>query len=154
MISKAIINNYETALIRKWDKTYWAFDIHGTIIIPNYDSEEIPKTFYPNAKKVLKHISSRRDIVMILYTCSHPHQIEEYLEYFKAHDILFDYVNENPEVATGKNNEYGNYDKKPYFNVMFEDKAGFDAMSDWFCVDDLLKKYDESLLLKFKKNGK
>ena len=151
MITNAITNNYEIALKRQWDKTYWAFDIHGTIVIPNYDNDEIPKIFYPNAKKVLQQISMRRDITTILYTCSHPHQIKAYLKYFKEHDINFDYVNENPEVITGKSNEYGNYDKKPYFNVLFEDKAGFDAMNDWFIVDELLKKYNEKLLLKFKK---
>jgi len=96
-------------------------------------------------------ISNRRDITTLLYTCSHPGQIEEYQKYFREHDIIFDHVNENPEVVTGENNDYGNYDKKPYFNVLFEDKAGFDAMNDWFVVEELLNKYDEGLLLKFNK---
>jgi hypothetical protein len=151
MIAKAIVNNYKTALLRKWDKTYWAFDIHETIIIPNYKADHIPKTFYPNAKKVLQQISKRKDITMMLYTCSHPHEIEEYQKYFAENDIIFTYVNENPEVVTGKSTDYGNYDKKPYFNVLFENKAGFDAMQDWFIVEKLLKQYDENLLLKFRK---
>lgn len=151
MISNAIINNFEVALQKQWDKTYWAFDIHGTIIIPNYDNDEIPKVFYPNAEKTLRTISNRKDISTILYTCSHPHQIQEYLKYFENEGIIFDFVNENPEVATGQNTKYGNYDKKPYFNVLFEDKAGFNPMKDWFDVYDLLQTYDEKLLLKFKK---
>jgi len=45
-------------------------------------------------------------------------------------------VNENPEVL---NLKYGCYDKKPYFNVVFEDKAGFDPMTDWLLVKGLLE---------------
>jgi hypothetical protein len=40
-------------------------------------------------------------------------------------------VNKNPEV---KSTTYGYYEDKPYFNVLFEDKAGFDATEDWFLV--------------------
>jgi len=44
--------------------------------------------------------------------------------------INFDYVNENPEIPTNMEG-YGNYDKKPYMNVLFEDKAGFLGEYDW-----------------------
>ena len=74
---------------------------------------------------------------MFLYTCSHPHEIEEYLALFKKFDIDFKYVNENPEVKTEKEG-YGNYDKKPYMNVLFEDKAGFNPETEWQEVYDLL----------------
>lgn len=40
-------------------------------------------------------------------------------------------VNENLEV---KNTTYGFYEHKPYFNLLFEDKAGFDAEIDWFIL--------------------
>ena len=35
--------------------------------------------------------------------------------------------------------EYNFYDDKPYFNVLFEDKAGFDPLDDWEKVITLLK---------------
>ena len=115
---------------RGWDKTYWVFDIHGTILKPNYEYGNIPKEFYPFAKETLQMISKMEDVVMILYTCSHPHEIEQYIECFKENDIHFDYVNENPEIPTNLEG-YGNYDKKLYMNVLFEDKAGFDGDTDW-----------------------
>ncbi len=127
MITRAIKKAFERASEKKWDRTYWAFDLHETIIMPNWSSNEIPKTFYPHARKAMQYLTQRPDIVSIMYTCSHPHEIEQYLDYFKEHEISFNYVNENPEVTNG---HYGFYDKKPYFNVLFEDKAGF-SPEDW-----------------------
>jgi len=124
------INHYEHMINRNWDKTYWVFDIHGTILKPNYEYGNIPKEFYPLAKETLQMISEMKDVVMILYTCSHPHEIEQYIEYFKENNIHFDYINENPEITTNLEG-YGNYDKKPYMNVLFEDKAGFNGDTDW-----------------------
>jgi hypothetical protein len=128
MISVAIKNAFKKAEQRNWDKTYWAIDIHETMIRPNWSAANIPTDFYPKAKETLQYISSRKDIVIILYTCSHPHEVEQYLVFFKENGIRIDYVNSNPEVANGN---YGYYDNKPYFNVLLEDKAGFDPDYDW-----------------------
>jgi len=80
--------------------------------------------YYPEAKELLQELTARPDVCLILYTCSHPPEIEFYLKNFAAHNIKFDYINENPEVKTGVG-EFGCYDKKPYFNILFDDKAGF-----------------------------
>lgn len=137
-IKKAILTNHFDAMIKKkWDKTYWAIDIHGTIIRPNYEAGNIPNSFYPFAEECLEYLSDRKDIVLILYTCSHPNEIEEYLELFKSKNINFQYVNENPEVVTQKAG-YGCYDRKFYFNVLFEDKAGFDPEEDWLQIFNLM----------------
>ena len=137
MIAKAIDKALENAQQKNWDKTYWAFDIHETIVKPNWQVGNIPKDFYPHAKECLQLITAQKNITTLLFTCSHPHEIEEYLAFFKSNDIHFDYVNENPEVI---NLKYGNYDKKPYFNVLFEDKAGFDPVTDWQLVHALVNK--------------
>jgi hypothetical protein len=89
------------------------------------------------AKETLQFISKLPDIVMFLYTCSHPHEIVEYLQLFEKNGIHFKYVNENPEVSTNPNG-YGNYDKKPYMNVLFEDKSGFSGEDDWLEVYELM----------------
>jgi hypothetical protein len=137
-VTKSIlINHFEYKKKRNWDKTYWAFDIHGTILKPNYTYGNTPDEFYPMAKETLQLISKLSDVCMFLYTCSHPHEIEEYIELFKKNNINFQYINENPEVLTDPNG-YGCYDKKPYMNVLFEDKAGFDPETEWQEVYDLL----------------
>lgn len=137
IIKSILVNHFEYKLKRNWDKTYWFFDIHGTILKPNYTYGNTPDEFYPMAKETLQFISKLDDVVMAIYTCSHPHEIEEYLELFKKFGINFKYVNENPEIKTDVNG-YGNYDKKPYINVLFEDKAGFDPEADWALVYNLL----------------
>ncbi|MOA37506.1 hypothetical protein D3C78_1591030 [compost metagenome] len=73
---------------------------------------------------------------MILYTCSYPHEIEQYLKFFKEQGIHFRFVNQNPEVV---NEAYGFYEQKFYFNVLFEDKSGFDPEQDWEKIYTMLK---------------
>ena len=140
MISVAIKNAFEKAKQRNWNRTYWAIDIHETMIKPNWSETTTPTEFYPRAKETLQYISKRKDIVTILYTCSHPHEIEKYLQLLSDNGIDFDHVNKNPEV---KNEKYGFYDKKPYFNVLLEDKAGFDPYQDWDEVYNSLKEQPE-----------
>ena len=128
MILPTIKKAFATARKFNWEKTYWAFDIHETMLKPNWNANEIPTEYYPNAKETLQLLTKREDIVMFLYTCSHPHDTDQYLEHFKSDSILFDYVNENPAVS---NSKLGYYDKKPYFNVLLDDKAGFDPIIEW-----------------------
>lgn len=137
-VRKSIEVNHFGAIEKKgWDKTYWAFDLHSTVVKPNYEAGNIPTEFYPHAQEVLQMLSKRDDVCLIMYTCSHPHEIVEYLRFFEERGIHFEHVNENPEVATDPKG-YGCYDKKPYMNVLFEDKAGFDAETEWEEVRDLL----------------
>lgn len=123
------IKKAEAAMIRhNWEKTYWAVDLHETILKPNWKAGQIPTEFYPGAKEALQKMSLREDICLFMFTCSHPHDTDQYIELFKKHGIYFDYVNENPEI---ENSDLGYYDKKPYYNVLLEDKAGFNPETDW-----------------------
>ena len=141
MITRAIEKAFEVRRKRFWTKTYWAFDVHDTILVPNYSPDQIPTEFFPHAKETLQLISSKRDIVMILFTSSSPEDCSEYINFFKGHSIIFDYANENPEVRSAS---YGCYEIKPYFNVLFDDKAGFDPISDWMTIKQFLEhKHDQ-----------
>lgn len=140
-VTKAIKKFYDDKVKRGWSKGFFFFDIHGTILKPNYSFGNTPTEFYPYAKEALQFISTlHTDIVMCIYTCSHPNEIEEYLKLFGENNIRFTWVNENPEVPTDVNG-YGCYDKKPYMNVLFEDKAGFSGEEDWLPVLTLMKEY-------------
>lgn len=132
-------NHFEVLEKRKdWKYVYYAFDLHGTIVKPNYEAGNIPREFYPFAKEVLQMLSKRDDVVIYMYTCSHPHEQVQYLQFFKENGIDFKWVNKNPEVLTD-NKGYGYYEDKPYFNVLFEDKAGFDPMEDWEDIRDYFR---------------
>lgn len=138
VINSILTNHFEMKEKRGWDKTYWFFDIHSTIVKPNYKAGEIPTEFYPNAKETLQYLNNLDDVCMILYTCSHPHEILEYKKFFESHGINFIYTNKNPEIKTDLKG-YGCYDDKPYINVLFDDKAGFKGESDWLPVLKLMK---------------
>lgn len=135
MITRAITQCLELARTKGWKKTYWAFDIHGTLLRPNYQSGQISHEFYPHAKEVMQRLSQRDDIVKILFTSSYREEIRQYRSFFASQGIHFNYFNENPEVADGA---YGYYQDKFYFNVLFDDKAGFDGDTDWVSVLNLL----------------
>lgn len=141
MIVNAIKFAFEYRKKKGWQRTYWAFDIHGTILKPNWSKDILPDQFYPHAEECLRTISKLNDVKTILYTCSLPEHIEKYMQFFKEKSIRFDYVNSNPEIRNG---HYACYDEKPYFNVLFEDKAGFDPYSDWEKVKGLLEEMASS----------
>jgi hypothetical protein len=128
MIAKTIQRQFEIAKQRQWDRTFWAVDLHGTVIKPNYRDDELPTDYYPSALKTMRLLTMRTDIILIMYTCSHPAEIKRYLEKFRADEIHFDHVNKNPEV---KSEGYGHYEDKPYFNLLLDDKAGFDPDVHW-----------------------
>lgn len=137
MISRAIENCFRNAREKGWNKTFWAFDLHGTILKPNFRRDKISTEFYPEAKEVMQMIGGRKDIVKILFTCSYPHEISQYVDFFRENGIHFDYINKNPEIADGG---YGYYKEKFYFNVLLDDKAGFDGNTDWVLVKKIISK--------------
>lgn len=145
-VANQIQRTFDVSFEKEWYETYWAFDIHGTILKPTYDLNEDRMEFYPYAKEALREISMRGDIIMILYTCSYPNEIEKYLEFFKKQGIHFHHINENPGISS-KFGNFGYYENKFYFNVMFEDKAGFDPMKEWKEVYDLMSYYRKEKIL-------
>jgi hypothetical protein len=136
-ILRSIQNAYDTASRKGWDKIYWAIDLHGTISKPTYSSDNLKPDYYPYAKEVLKMLSDDKNTVLIFYTCSYPDEIEKVREHMKDDGIVWDYVWDNPEASdTG----YGYYRKKPYFNLILEDKGGFEPEKDWKDIYEYLSK--------------
>jgi hypothetical protein len=127
---------FKTIKERNWDTIYVFVDIHGTVLYPDYG--KVAKEYYPMAKEVLYKLTTDPRIKLVLYTCSYPHEIDEYLVFFAKDGIVFDYVNKNPEVA---NTRGGYFEDKPYMNILFEDKAGFVGEYDWYVVDKIFKRH-------------
>jgi len=132
---------FKHAREHQWYETYWAIDVHGTILIPTFRKNSFDSDFYPFAKEALQIITKRRDIILILSTSSYPEEIEHYMKVFKENDIHFKYVNENPEIDSEKGN-FGYYKDKYYFNVLIDDKAGFVPEIEWHLIYKLMQKYD------------
>lgn len=146
MITRAITNAVQMAYSRKWDTLYWCVDVHGTVVVPNWVKDSIPLDCYPLALAALKKMKNFNKFrnVLILSTSSHPKEIGQYMEFFLEHGVEFDYVNCNPEVATDKG-DFGYYEDKYYFNIMLEDKAGFDPYNDWQAIITLLNELENEL---------
>lgn len=123
-----IINAKTLSRDRGWDTIYWAIDLHGTVSPPTYSNRDLTINYYPYAKEALQALSANPENKLILFTSSYLDDCKQIVERFKLDNIIFDYVNENPEVA---NTTYGDYTKKLYYNILLDDKAGFDPETDW-----------------------
>jgi len=129
-IVEEIDRMFKYAQEKKWYHTYWAFDIHKTIIVPDYKKDSSKMVYYDYAKETLQLMTETRpDLIKYLWTNTSPEIILKYQEQFKENGIVFKYANENPEITN--ENHFGCYDQKPYYNILFEDKAGFNPEKDW-----------------------
>lgn len=141
-LNKRIDSEIDKMLDRKWDCIYFLIDIHGTIFKPSYYKKETFEWYY-YAKETLQLLSRIKEFKLILWTSSHEDKIKQYLQIFEDNNIHFDFVNENPEVRT---DAIGDFSKKPYFNIVIDDKCGFYSEDgDWrdlfIHVHDLFAKH-------------
>jgi len=129
-IEAAINRAFATAKSRRWNKIYFAIDLHETCLVSNYGKGNY-SWINEAAVNALKSISDRRDCCIILWSSVHAEEEADIIAFFAASGVNVSYFNHNPEVA---NTAHGNFDTKFYFNVLVDDKAGFDYRTDW---DDL-----------------
>lgn len=125
MILKSVIATYEEKKYRNWEMLYFAVDLHGTVI-EKYTGNEI--RVYPFAKEVLQKLSKISDITLILFTSTYEKDLVPFFSWCSQNNIVFKYLNENPECESSKT---GDFSKKFYFNVLFDDRAGFEPETDW-----------------------
>lgn len=136
MISSAIHTAFLRAVKEKWWKIYVAIDIHGAIF-PSTDKKDIQRVFFPGAKEALQYLSNREDVDLMLFTCSKREEIKEVLLTLARNNIYINYINKNFEV---KNDARGDYRFKPYYNILIDDKAGFEP-NEWEDVLETFKVY-------------
>lgn len=140
--TKYIHNMFNISFKKEWYDTYWCFDLHSTIIKSSYDLNDKSVDFYPFAKEVMQLLTERNDIKLIMWTSSYPKEIDNYNRIFEENGIHFDTINENPNISSNNGN-FGYYEKKFYFNILFDDKGFFNPLEDWEPIYNLLIKYQE-----------
>jgi len=133
---KSIVEAYQMKDKKRWDKLYFAIDLHGTIIKPGRLRYNIE--VYPEAEKGLLFLNSIDHITMILFTSTHKRNLTEFYQWCLNREIKIPYLNENPECA--KETLSGDYTKKFYYNVLIDDRAGFDYKTDWNIVIEVIRK--------------
>ena len=112
MIENAIKSAFRKKKERNWDIMYWAIDIHDTIIKGKYSSDQ---EYNPSDEclQVLKLLSDRKDMKLILWTSSYISDITRFKNWLSnTHYIEFDYINSNPDC---KDINYATFKKKFYF---------------------------------------
>jgi len=138
MIGDAVKNAFRKKRERGWDKwpkVFWAIDLHDVIIPGTYTRNNEGREFYPDGKEVLQWLTNRKDMCLILYTSSHKDSIADILNWLMQYNIRFDHVNKNPEC---KDTTLCSFADKFYFDVMLEDKAGFNGNSGWLDIKNAL----------------
>ncbi len=118
-----------------WDKIYVSVDLHETIITPTYKKLNDGATFYDGAIEVLKKWTDKKDVCLILWTSSHQTAIDDILIRLSTEGIKFEYINENPEVAS---TDICDFSRKYYIDLVLDDKGFFDATKDWFRIKETL----------------
>ena len=133
-----IYNSFVKMEQKKWPKLYWLIDVHNTIINGTYKKDMDNVKLYPYAGEVLRRLTDMDDMVLILWTSSYPEYVADFREWLdKEFSIRIDYFNENPEC---QNTETADLSKKFYYDILLDDKAGFDAEEDWWAVlNELLR---------------
>ncbi|MNC02069.1 hypothetical protein D3C75_494380 [compost metagenome] len=126
-IQKAISRAYNVAMERDHEMIFWCIDLHGTVLESNYSSDSF--NFINEAVTVpaLQAISALPESRIILWSGISDADRDKVIELFTTFGIRVDWVNENPAVPSSGT---GHFDKKFYFSILVDDKAGF-CPSDW-----------------------
>lgn len=131
MIKNSIQRAFKKKKEKGYECLYFAIDVHDTIYKANYSNKEHQRIWFDMSKETLQLMSKMKDIKLILYTCTHQKYIQLMLDFFNENNIQFDYVNENPGELS---NDLSDFSKKFYFDVLLDDKAGFNGETDWHVV--------------------
>jgi len=138
MIIQALDKAFNSRHVENWPWVYIAVDLHGTIIEPHKKDLE----YYKDALNVLQALSKSTKVQLILFTCSYPDNLVDFLDHCKDIEIFWTYLNGNPDI---KNTKTANFAEKFFYDVLIEDKAGFDPENDWSEILKWLKLNKEIL---------
>jgi hypothetical protein len=137
-----IKNTFDLKRAKGWPEVYFCIDLHGTIIPSGKTSNDKTDalSFYPYAKEVLQRLSQRKDIIMILWTSTPVTRLASVWQFLNDNGIYFEYFNGNPHA---KDTPRSDFSKKFYFNVLLDDRAGFEPDTDWGLIKEELIKIGE-----------
>lgn len=132
---RAIDRAYRVMYERGWDTIYWCIDLHGVCLKSNYVNGKYEWINHEALEGMLE-ISRQPESRIILWSSAHPEEQTKIVEWMESQGVMIDFFNENP---LEKNTQTGCFDKKFYFSVLLDDKAGFEPSADWWRIRDYLK---------------
>lgn len=129
-IVRAVAKAYAVMQARNWDTVYWAVDLHGVCLKSNYKTDSY-EWINEASLRALKVIASLPESRIILWSSVHPEEMSNIIEFFREQGIVVHDFNKN---IREKSNDVSCFDKKFYFSVLLDDKAGFDPDTDWDAI--------------------
>lgn len=120
---------------RWYEYLYWCIDVHGVILTPTYSLMNVNAKFYPYAFETLQLLSRYKENKLILWTSSYKAIANNLIDSFDKDNIIFTYLNSNPDY---KLTDLCDFTSKFYFDILLDDKAGFEGESDWKLIYDYL----------------
>lgn len=119
---------------KNWNTIYWAIDLHETCINPKSIDSNL-SWVNEDAKKCLQLISSLEESSIILWSSSYQDYLTKVKNWMESQDINIAYINKN---LSEYNSEYTCFNSKFYFNILIDDKAGFNPGTDWRIIYEYL----------------
>ena len=136
-MKETIKRSYARYKAKGYKYWYWAVDVHDVIFKGDYKVESA-LNWVTNAKRALKIINNIPDIKVILYTSTRQDQTQKLIDKIKNETGLEVYaVNKNPDFDTDPQG-LCEFNGKFCFDLMLDDKAGFDYSNGWEEVIDTL----------------
>lgn len=126
-IQKGISRAYNVAMERNHEMIFWCVDLHGTVLESNYSSDSFTFLNADQTVPALQAISALPETRIILWSGITDEDRDQVVKLFNDNGIRVDWVNENPAVPSSGT---GNFEKKFYFSILVDDKAGF-CPRDW-----------------------
>ncbi len=120
---------------RGYEFIYWCIDVHGVILTPTYDLYNRNAQYYTYALETLKVISDDPANKIIIWTSSHEGAAHSVIDGLKDHDIHVRYLNCNKDYDK---TDLCDFTYKFYFDILLDDKAGFEAETDWKVIYNYL----------------
>lgn len=137
-----ISNAFQEAKKKKFDHIVIAVDLHNTIIFSGDFNKEIDdhadlktalnKSISVKAIEALQKISLRKDIELMLFSGTDCNILQALARHL-SDDYNISFVHINEYIADDMRLTQ-NFNTKPYFSVLLDDKAGFDIITDWDAV--------------------
>lgn len=134
MLSTAIKRAFAIKAERGWDSVYWAIDLHGVCLQSTYEPHSF-KWINEDAPRVLRLISKDSGNKIILWSSAHEDEQPYIIKFFADAGINVFAFNANPAE---KSTTTGCFDKKFYFSILLDDKAGFEPDTDWITIENIL----------------
>lgn len=127
---------------KQYDHIEVAVDLHGTLIdtelYNKWDGtpeEKFAHSVYTESLAPLVALTKHKSVKVFLYSAT---RVIDLLRIKMALERMYGIeVSLNSSVSTTTKGQ--DFDRKPYFSVLFDNKAGFDPKSDWAEVEVAIK---------------